>query len=373
MNVAAVVVIHQPSYEVFSHFDRLVMVYRGKCVFSDKLDRIPSFYDEIGRDIPEKYLLPGDLLKAASEWKPDPERLEPNELVKSCGKKALQDIEERKKPTLGLQFKTVLIRHVMNHYVRNLTNLFARVFIYGLTALLLGLVFWKIGEAPDGQDLQPSQADAAFGAGLFLTQVLFLLPFCQISTFFFDKNLFASESSIGLYPAWIYSLTQILLETWVMSLCALVQSAIAVPMMSLWNMSISNTASFFTMFSVFCVGGIVGNTIVLLTSIVSFSQDFAFLIGSANVVLFLAMSGGFVPYPYIESWIVWLQWISPIKYSFQAFTWSLLSGTSTAEYLDQLELNTPANVSLNLVILVGIFCLCAASSIVALARQKEVR
>jgi len=373
MNVAAVVVIHQPSYEVFSHFDRLVMLCKGKCVFSDKLDCIPSFYDEIGRAFPEKYLLPADLLKAASEWKPDPQRVQPNELIKSCGKSALEDIKGRKKPTLGLQFRTVLVRHVMNHYIRNVTNLFARVLIYGLSAVLLGLVFWKIGESPDGQDLQLFQAEAAFGAGLFLTQTLFLLPFAQISTFFFDKNLFASESSIGLYPAWIYSLTQVVLETWVMSLCALLQSAIAIPMMSLWNMSISKSASFITMFSVFCVGGAVGNSIVLLTSILSFSQDFAFLLGSANVIVFLAMSGGFVPYPYMESWIVWLQWISPIKYSFQAFTWSLLSGTSTAELMDQLELNTPPNVSLNLVILVGIFCLCSACSVVALSRQKEVR
>lgn len=373
MNVAAVVVIHQPSYEVFSHFDRLIMLSKGRCVYADKLDCIPSFYDEIGRDLPEKYLLPGDLLKAASEWIPNPQRLHPNVLVKSCGKKAFKDIEERKKPTLGLKFKTVIVRHVMNHYVRNLTNLFARVFIYGLTALLLGLVFWKIGESPSGQDLQHIQAQATFGAGLFLTQVLYLLPFCQISTFFFDKNLFASESSIGLYPAWIYSLTQIMLEMWVMSLCALVQSAVAVPMMSLWNVSISTSASFLTMFSVLCVGGVVGNTLVLLTSIISFSQDLAFLLGSTNVVLFLAVSGGFVPYPHIESWIEWLQWISPIKYSFQAFTWSLLSGTSTSDLLDELELNTPSNVSLNLVILVGIFFLCAACSVLALSRQKEVR
>ena len=52
----------------------------------------------------------------------------------------------------------------------------------------------------------------------------------------------------------------------------------------------------FTMFSVFCVGGVVGNSIVLLTSIPSFSQDFEFLLGSANVIVFLAMSGGFVPW-----------------------------------------------------------------------------
>ena len=102
------------------------------------------------------------------------------------------------------------------------------------------------------------------GAGIFLTQIYYLLPFCQISTFFFDKNLFASESSIGLYPTWIYYLCQITLEAWVMSLCALAQAAIAFPMMGLWNPSMSKLDSFVTMFTVFCVDGILGNAIVLV-------------------------------------------------------------------------------------------------------------
>jgi len=70
------------------------------------------------------------------------------------------------------------------------------------------------------------------------------------------------------------------------------------------------------MFSVFCVGGVVGNSIVLLTYILSFSQDFAFLLGSASVIVFLAMSGGFVPYPYMESWIVWLQLLFSLNVTF---------------------------------------------------------
>lgn len=110
-----------------------------------------------------------------------------------------------------------------------------------------------------------------------------------------------------------------------------------------------------------------------LTSMMVFSQDLAFLVGSANVTVFLAVSGGFVPFPYIEDWISWLQWISPIKYSFQAFTWSLLGGTSSADLLEQLELDTPSSVSSNIGILIGFFALCAAGSIFALSRQKEVR
>jgi len=101
---------------------------------------------------------------------------------------------------------------MMNHYVRNITNLLARVLIYDLTGVLLGLVFWKIAETDDGEALTYDQAQATFGAGIFMTQVFYLLPFSQVSTFFFDKNLFASESSIGLYPAWIYSACQLTLE-----------------------------------------------------------------------------------------------------------------------------------------------------------------
>jgi len=282
MNVAAVVVIHQPSYEVFSHFDRLILLSKGKCVYSDKLDSIQSFYNRVGRSMPEKYLLPNDILNIASNWdkhKHEDTSTHTNELAKTCGVKLLQDIKSRKKPSTWLQFKTVLNRQLINHYVRNLTNLFARVLIFGLTALLLGAVFWKIAETENDESLSFEQAKASFGAGIFITQVFYLLPFAQISTFFFDKNLFATESSIGLYPAWIYSLSQILLELWVMVLCALVETSIAVPMIGLWNPSSSSkVVSFVTMFSVFCVSGACGNAITMVCRVYTLSSVFCCLI-----------------------------------------------------------------------------------------------
>ena len=174
----------------------------------------------------------------------------------------------------------------MNHYVRNWTNLLARVLIYGLTGLLFGCIFFNIGDTEDGQPLSFDQAKATFGAGIFLTQVYYLLPFASISTFFFDKALFAAESSIDLYPAWIYSLCQIVLEFWVISLCALVQTGVAIPMMGLWNVSITNAACYMYMYTVFCISGVVGNGLVLLTSIIAFSQDLAFLESSRSIFIY---------------------------------------------------------------------------------------
>ena len=114
-------------------------------------------------------------------------------------------------------------------------------------------------------------------------------------------------------------------------------------------------------------------TLLQLTSIVAFSQDLAFLVGSGNITLSLALSGGFVPFPYIGDWIAWLQWISPVKYSFQAFAWSLLGQTPSEYILEMLDLDTPSSVGSNIGALFGFFVLLAVGSVFALSRQKEVR
>jgi len=110
-----------------------------------------------------------------------------------------------------------------------------------------------------------------------------------------------------------------------------------------------------------------------LTSFVAFSQDVAFVLASGNVIIFLALSGGFVPFPYIEDWIAWLQWISPVKYSFQSFSRSLVGHTPAEVILETLGLNNPSSVGSNISVLISFFALLAVCAALALSRQKEVR
>ena len=109
MNIVAVIVIHQPSYEVFSHFDRLVLLHKGKCVFSDLVHQIPSFYKDIDRVMPEKHLIPNDIIRAAS-CSDCISTTVPNELVETSGLQLLQDVKNRKKPSAIFVLKTVLTR-----------------------------------------------------------------------------------------------------------------------------------------------------------------------------------------------------------------------------------------------------------------------
>ena len=50
----------------------------------------------------------------------------------------------------------------------------------------------------------------------------------------------------------------------------------------------------------------------------------------------------------------------------------MLSNTPTTALLDFLELDTPLGVSSIIVILIGIFILCAGRSVIALSKQREV-
>lgn len=327
--------------------------------------------------VPPSHLLPDHLLKHSTEWA---------ELASDC-----DDTSELAAPLItthnidcralsseffmgvstSFTFGCIFFRNLENHYVRNLSNMAARIIIYAATAVLLGLIFWQVGDH-DIDSLDNSQGQIVMGAGLFLAQASILLPFAQIGTFFFDKKVFAAENALGLYEPWMYAVSQFLLEAWVLIICAFVQAAISIPMISLLNPAWSSIESFFTMLSFFSISGLVGNAVILLTSMISISQDLAFLGGSAFVTVGLATSGGFVPFASMPSWIRWLQWISPVKYSLQAFVQSAFDGTNVT-LVTLLELDTPNNISGNLLILLGLFFLFASLSIVFLSLQRERR
>ena len=69
----------------------------------------------------------------------------------------------------------------------------------------------------------------------------------------------------------MYSLSQLILELWVIVLCTLTYTVIAVPMMGLWNYSFKGLSSIIFMFSVLCMSGLVGNSLVMVSDLLSCS------------------------------------------------------------------------------------------------------
>ena len=144
-------------------------------------------------------------------------------------------------------------------------------------------------------------------------------------------------------------------------------------MCSLINPLVPTIINFLTVTSVLILSGLVGSAIILCSSILLPTQDIAFLFGSTVVTISLSISGGFLPFTAMPNVPYALQWISPIKYSYQALALSLLKGTSAEKLIDLAGYNSPGSVTENLLILTGFLTILSLLTIVGMTRIKEVR
>ena len=79
-----------------------------------------------------------------------------------------------------------------------------------MISIIVGMIFWQSGKPESDAGLTFREADMGIlGAGIFIMNISYLLPFASIPVFVGDKRFFAAESALGLYPAWMYGLSQV--------------------------------------------------------------------------------------------------------------------------------------------------------------------
>jgi len=144
---------------------------------------------------------------------------------------------------------------------------------------------------------------------------------------------------------------------------SIVETSIVFPMCAMANPTMPIWKSYLTVMSILNFSGLVGSTLVLCCSIWLPSQDLAFLVASTISTISLSLSGGFLPFAAMPGLANALQWISPIKYSFQALVIAQLTGTSSEKLIDLSEFNTPSTTSGNIYVL---FCIFICLSILTL-------
>ena len=68
-----------------------------------------------------------------------------------------------------------------------------------------------------------------------------------------------------------------------------------------------------------------------------------------------------------------IQWLSPVKYSFQALVIALLHGTSSEKVIELGGYDTPKSVTENIGVLSAIFLTFTILTVIGMTRIKEVR
>lgn len=370
--VASMVIIHQPDPETFALFDNLILLSKGRVVFSGNLLHMNSFYERnYDEAVPSDGYLAGDLIKKASSYDGEHQDDYIGDQLEVFNTKTLHSTAYN--PGKGWKLYTVFQRNLINQYVRNITNVASRFASYTGLATVIGAIFWQVGKPDETNNLSYDDAPLIIGSSIFLLNVAYLLPFATIPVFVSDKKFLAAESSLGLYPSWMYGVSQIFLEFVFLSLTMTAVTIVAFYMCAMGNPTMPEWGSFLTVLSILIMSGLVGSSMVLMTTIWLPTQDLAFLASSTIVTISLALSGAFLPFADMPVLPNALQWISPVKYSFQALVTAQITGTGAERVLYVGKLNTPSTVSENIGVLCGLFVCFSIVIAVGMARVKEIR
>ena len=223
MNVATLMIIHQPSPATFALFDRLILLSKGRCLFSDLCSNLSPFYKtNYDENVPVDTAIADDLVAKASAYNLSNEEegsnfykcnsidlAVENQSPNSSATESTINVDEISGCSTLFKLFVVFHRNLINHYVRNKANVGARIGSYSSLAVIIGAVFWQVGITDSDRGLTYEEANILLRSTLFLMNVSYLLPFSTIPVFFADKRFFAAESALGLYPTWMYGMSQV--------------------------------------------------------------------------------------------------------------------------------------------------------------------
>lgn len=220
--------IHQPSSEIFSSFDHLILLHRGRVLFQGSVKSVPEVFASRGHPCPINYnpadwvinvaqKYPISMLEQCGFFAEDGraviEATQPNKgedfLGNTVNKKMTSTELDDEPPSLGTQVKLLFQRELMYMY-RFPLPLYTR---FGLTAflgLLIGMIFFKVGEASPADNFNLT---SQFGAMMILL-MLALLGTAQPALLYFpeERPIFLREYSTDHYSVMSYFVSRLFIE-----------------------------------------------------------------------------------------------------------------------------------------------------------------
>ncbi|KAM0869667.1 hypothetical protein ACQ4PT_040497 [Festuca glaucescens] len=323
--------IHQPSIDIFEAFDELLLLKRGgQVIYSGPLGRnshkvveyfqeIPGVPKIVEKCNPATWML--DASSAAAEVRLN---IDFAEHYKSSTmyqrNKAL--VKELSKPPPGTrdlyfptqyslssfsQFKICLWKQWWTYWRSPDYNL-VRMFFAIFTALLLGIIFWRVGQKMN------SSADVLVIVGSMYAAVMFVgcencitvQPLIAV-----ERTVFYRERAAGMYSAVPYALSQVVVEIPYVFVESVAYTVIVYPMMSFqWTL-----AKFLWFFYVSFLTFLYFTYYGMMTVSISPNGQVASIFAAAFYSFFNLFSGFFVARSKIPKWWIWYYWLCPVAWT----------------------------------------------------------
>ena len=319
MGHTVVATLHQPSTDIFNLFDDLLLLNEGKVVYYGEASEVIGYFECWGYEFP-KYSNPADYIfmhvlretssdEMTRRWEQSEQHAKMRRLIEEIqGTETRPEIEFKKfKSSFWTQFK-FLIDRASKNAIRNELIIRVRFFQSIFIGVLAGLVFMN---ATDGR--VSSQIQSLSGVLYFLSvNQFFGSATAVLSIFAQEKMVFMREYRAGYYGLTAYYFSKVLVELPYQIIFPALLLLIAYYMIGL-NPAFS---AYLLASSLLIFCAITGTAIGTFISAIFDDVGMALAVLPLFLLPVLLFSGLFVNSENFPVWLAWLQYGSPVRYSY---------------------------------------------------------
>ncbi|CAI9281129.1 unnamed protein product [Lactuca saligna] len=323
--------IHQPSIDIFESFDELLLLKRGgKVIYAGPLGRhsqsIIDYFEEVPGvpKITEKYNPATWMLEVSSGAAElrlgidfaDYYSASP---LKQRNKAMVKELSVPPPGAVDLHFETQYAQSMWGQFTSCLWKMWrsywqnpdynlVRFFFTLLCALLVGTVFWKVGNnktsSNDLSTIIGAMYAAIFFVGINNSQTVQPV----VAT---ERTVFYRERAAGMYSSLPYAMAQVIVEIPYVFLQTTYYTLIVYTMVSFeWT-----AAKFFWLFFINFFSFLYFTYYGMMTVSVTPNEQLAAIFAAGFYLLFNIFSGFYIPQPKIPGWWVWYYWICPMAWT----------------------------------------------------------
>lgn len=301
--ISVIVSIHQPSSQIFSLFDDLLLLYNGKTAYYGRSNSVGTYLSSLGYKCPPEYSLCDFMLDLLND-ETIAEILINNWEYDSINNDEHTSISYEKKSTSWFWKTRVLLER---HFLRQKSKIVDKVAIIQmiLIAVIIGL-FWLRTE----HELDKFSAIlfVATQAGSF-NPLLFSMP-----VFPSQFQILTKERASKLYPLSSFVISQMIIDIPFRMLYPTLFVII-----TYWMIGFTPSGSAFIIFLlIILAGGFSFTGLAYFTSSFFTEIPIAITISTSLTLIWMICCGYFLKLDHIPVFMRWIQWTSPLKYEFEA-------------------------------------------------------
>ncbi|KAF3578641.1 hypothetical protein DY000_02032651 [Brassica cretica] len=337
--------IHQPSARIIDLFDRLIILSRGKSVFSGYPTSLPQFLSDFGHPVPGKENITEfalDLVrelegstKGTEELVEFNEKWQQNQSPRATPmttpykalslKESITTSVSRGKLVSGstssnpISMETVSYANtplveiyiLSKRYIKNWSRtpelIITRLATVLVTGLILATIYWRLDNTPRG-----AQERMAFFS--FAMSTMFYTCADNLPVFIHERYIFLRETTHNAYRTYSYVISHVLV-----SLPQLLALSIAFAVTTFWTVGLSGGLESFLYYCLIIYTAFwSGSSFVTFISGLIPNVMISFMVTISYLSYCLLMGGFFINRDRIPGYWIWFHYISLMKYPYEA-------------------------------------------------------